>query len=289
MLFTTYLDELNDGRLTLPDFAASPDTELILIPSKVQSPKSKVPKGSVYAYEAKVNSQADDTIAPFVFDAHPRKIDIPIHCEIKADVLDFDSGVRQESLQLSVLEQVVDPEIISIDYGYRLTFQPPQPFDNNSTITVQIDAQDNSGNQMPPYVFSFRTQKIPGEPTPTPSATPTPTITPTPNHPPEILLGGYMNTSINSSEGGRLILIAITFDDDGLEDIASVELFYEDIGTGLYLYDDGGHFDFEPFDGVYGFVTTIPAGLSPDRFLLEVRAADVSESIARWPRLTTNN
>ncbi len=112
--------------------------------------------------------------------------------------------------------------------------------------------------------------------TPTQTATPsrTPTRTPPPGYAPEIMIMGYMSSRLGTAGGGDLTIIALVADLDGLEDIQWVQLYYQGVETGITLWDDGRHADFDPNDGVYGFYIRIGAGAPSGLYLIEIRASD---------------
>lgn len=89
---------------------------------------------------------------------------------------------------------------------------------------------------------------------------------------PDILLGGYWGTSIDSGNGGMLRFLVLVSDPQA--DVAGVEFLYAGVPTGLYLSDDGAHNDFAAYDGVYGFTTQIPSGVPAGNYQLDVRAVD---------------
>ncbi len=126
-----------------------------------------------------------------------------------------------------------------------------------STITASPTPSDT------PYFSST--------PTETPTATLTHSPTPTPIKP-IVLLGGYWDTRLSSTDGGTLTILAMSTIEGG--SIHSVELFYAGQPTGIQLYDDGMHKDLAAGDGVYGYVIFLAPGAigQPATFTLEISA-----------------
>lgn len=92
---------------------------------------------------------------------------------------------------------------------------------------------------------------------------------------PVILAGGYWDSAVSYQQGGTMKLLVAISDPGGATGINRVEIIYEDIPTGILLYDDGNHGDFASKDGVFGVVFNfdpfqIPAG----SYLLGVRATN---------------
>ncbi len=106
---------------------------------------------------------------------------------------------------------------------------------------------------------------------------------------PQIWLAGYMDTLSSTHSGGRLTLLALVQDPDGLQNVSSVELLYEGMGTGVYLVDDGQQGDFGAGDGIFGLTVQIPdyEVLAPGNYLFGLRARDRNGNTSDpWPYLT---
>lgn len=87
---------------------------------------------------------------------------------------------------------------------------------------------------------------------------------------PEIWCTGYWDTYITYTSGGTLIILTYTPDTD----VRHIEIYYDDLGTGIYLRDQGEDFDGGPNDGLYGFVTAVGNGVGPSTFYFSVVATD---------------
>lgn len=99
---------------------------------------------------------------------------------------------------------------------------------------------------------------------------------------PQIWWAGMYDTMITASDGGELTLLAYVIDMQG--DIESVELYYDNLPTGVYLAD-GGHPDFPAGLGLYALnapVGSIGSGYLEIPFQLVARDAAGNESMM-WP------
>lgn len=107
---------------------------------------------------------------------------------------------------------------------------------------------------------------------------------------PFIMLAGYYDTDVTYAEGGTIHLIAYVMDPDGPGDIESVELYYEGIGTRVYLLDNGQSGDFGANDSVFGFQVPIePNVVPPGQYTFELVAHDRSGNESdMWPYLTVH-
>ncbi|MBN2054103.1 VCBS repeat-containing protein, partial [bacterium] len=100
---------------------------------------------------------------------------------------------------------------------------------------------------------------------------------PASTNPPVVILFGYWNTYITAPDGGTMTLLTAVIDNDGPADIATVELYYDGVPTGIYLADDGANGDFAAGDGVFGLVLPFPGGaVPPTSLMLQVMATDGS-------------
>lgn len=96
-----------------------------------------------------------------------------------------------------------------------------------------------------------------------PTSTPTPTSTPQPKF---IFSAGFFDTYLSSSHTSTLKIIALAEPTDDI-----IEVLYQGLPTGIYLYDDGKHNDFMANDGIYANSFQIPEGLNPQTILLELK------------------
>jgi len=132
---------------------------------------------------------------------------------------------------------------------------------NNVEILCSVVAKDFTGNESE---FSEKVE-----------------VTPFPVKP-QIWWAGMYDTLITSSAGGDMSIVAYIFDHQG--DAESVELYFNDLPTGVYL-TDGGHPDFPPGVGLYALyapVGPLNTGFVQFPFQLVARDAAGNES-AMWP------
>lgn len=91
---------------------------------------------------------------------------------------------------------------------------------------------------------------------------------------PYIFFGGYWDTFISSESGGNFTLLAYVVDPQGPDDIINVEIYFMGQPTGVYLFDDGTNGDWQANDSVYTISATIPPGIEPNEYLIELVAND---------------
>jgi hypothetical protein len=108
-----------------------------------------------------------------------------------------------------------------------------------------------------------------------------------PSERPRIFMAGFMDTRIRSSSGGQFTMLAFTTSD---LPIATVELYYHGLPTGVMLYDDGLNGDFASGNDVFGLSFYVePGALAPGNYPFQLRATDVSGTQSDlWPYLTVN-
>ncbi|MBN2209190.1 MAG: hypothetical protein JW759_07830 [Candidatus Coatesbacteria bacterium] len=93
---------------------------------------------------------------------------------------------------------------------------------------------------------------------------------------PSIIAAGYADTHVSFEHGGRVNLYALVQDPDGLDDIERVEIYHDDVATGLVLD--------EVSPGLYNIGVDVGPGLASGQYLFEVRASDrMGNSSAYFP------
>jgi len=104
--------------------------------------------------------------------------------------------------------------------------------------------------------------------------------------PPFIMLAGYMDTDISYQDGGTLHMLAYVMDPDSA--VSNVQIYYDGLPTGVYLFDDGQSGDFGIGDSLWGLQLDIPPFTVPaGDYLLELCAEDVDGNRSDiWPYLT---
>ena len=107
---------------------------------------------------------------------------------------------------------------------------------------------------------------------------------------PRIMVAGYMGTQLSEAQGGNMTIMAWATDPQGLADIQSLELYFNDSPVGIYLMDDGAHGDFSAADSIFGFdIWLTPADLqgAAGSYLFQLVATDFSGNQSDiWPNLT---
>lgn len=159
------------------------------------------------------------------------------------------------------------------------------------TIVALAEAK-YSGILSPPHKVSVVVSNSSYTPMPTPTLTATPSLTPAQTYSPSptftpypiILVAGYWDTDLNSQNGGSLKIIALPASIDELQ----LELYYQQIATGIILKDNGTDGDIYAGDGVYSFCIHLPPNIPESVFLLELGVnKGYSESLL-WPFLKVN-
>ncbi len=99
--------------------------------------------------------------------------------------------------------------------------------------------------------------------------------------PPLLAIGGYMDTRLASTGGGVLTLAVFCTD----VNITPLELYYNDMPTGIELSDNGPPGDWTAGDDLWMLIVPITGSLPPSNLLLEVYTEDYAGNIAWWPAL----
>ncbi len=103
-----------------------------------------------------------------------------------------------------------------------------------------------------------------------------------------ILLAGYVDTVLSSSAGGRLKIWAL-LSPEVLPLTPEVELYYNGVPAGVFLFDDGSHDDGASNDGLYGIAFDVAesSGLETGSITgIEMRAIDAfGNDGPLWPYL----
>ncbi len=97
--------------------------------------------------------------------------------------------------------------------------------------------------------------------------------------PPNILVGGYWTTRITSEDGGNMILMAISLD----EDLEKLEIAYQGEPLGLELNDEGTNGDMTAGDYLYTMTLPFGPGVNPLQLVVEIQAVDHTGNIKTWP------
>ncbi len=135
-----------------------------------------------------------------------------------------------------------------------------------------FDGRDN--------ISDYSNEKSATVPSPTPTPTPTQAYSP-----PRIHIGGYYDTRLVAGQSGDLFLFAKITDEDN--DIDSVEIYFQEAATGIYLNDSGEDGDWAVEDDLYSWKIEGVTIDYPLQALLEIRCSDWQSLWAdSWPWLT---
>jgi immune inhibitor A len=107
---------------------------------------------------------------------------------------------------------------------------------------------------------------------------------------PIIKYAGYFDTDISVSSGGTLDMRAFVTDQNGSDDIESVQIFLNDQPTGVFLKDDGSNGDEVSDDSIYSLkmnIGQLPNSIKPGtKILLTIIAKDKEgNKSVPWPKL----
>ncbi len=107
-------------------------------------------------------------------------------------------------------------------------------------------------------------------------------------HSPKIFMAGFMDTRLHALNGGYFTMLAFV---TGEDPIKTVELYYQGLPTGVYLYDNGRNDDFGAGDNIFGLSVYIEPGvLEPGVYPFQLRATDSEGSRSDlWPYLTLSD
>ncbi len=85
---------------------------------------------------------------PVLTNLHPPNgaSDVPGDVIIEADLTDQTSGVDPTSIEMTIDNQLVSPQLTQIENGYHLAYQPSTPFSDNETVCVMVSSCDMVGN-----------------------------------------------------------------------------------------------------------------------------------------------
>lgn len=110
----------------------------------------------------------------------------------------------------------------------------------------------------------------------------TPTPTPPPPTPPAVTMAGYWDSDVSEANGGYVRMVALVSEES--YPIHSVEVFLLGEPTGVYLYDDSLHDDFDNGDYIFGMGGPINPGMPKMQVLHEIKVTDVlGNSSILWP------
>jgi len=94
--------------------------------------------------------------------------------------------------------------------------------------------------------------------------------------PPRIVFWGDGDSSLLPTRGGVAIIDCIVYDPKGIDDVESVELWYEDRPTGTFLQFDADTPELYPYYGMFSLTVHIEGPLPAGTYLLEAKATSKS-------------
>ncbi|MEM7330566.1 MAG: hypothetical protein AAF490_00650 [Chloroflexota bacterium] len=114
--------------------------------------------GPMIVLKREDSSLGADSTPPDLFNAVPADGDTfaEVDTNISFWLLDTGSGVNNGSITMEVNDNLVNPTISNGPSGTRVVYNPPTDFPNNTDVTVEVNACDNSSNCMS-ETYTFRT------------------------------------------------------------------------------------------------------------------------------------
>ncbi|MBN1349274.1 Ig-like domain-containing protein [candidate division KSB1 bacterium] len=115
--------------------------------------------GLVYGSYSDKNKFTLDITKPFTSNHEPAQNaqNVAVKTNIIVHIKDNISGVKQSQIVMKVNQARVSPVITGSNSDYTLTHNPANDFENNQTVIVSIDGEDNAGNIMDTDSYSFTT------------------------------------------------------------------------------------------------------------------------------------
>ncbi len=238
----------------------------------------------------------------FIFDANPVYDDVALGelhllferyhdgqmVQIKKDMARVQCDHYQGRLQDQPGESMIVYRIEAFDKSYnrtvsdRYTFSIPEPTPSPTPTVTPTPTPTQTPTPLPTDTPDPNATPTPTPTnTPDPNATPTPTATPKDRIAPYIMVGGYWDTDVTSTYGGRFVLCAYIPD----EDLRRADVYYQGFPTGLSLVDDGTQGDFNAGDRLYMFATGVGGGAPVGIYPLTIHAYDYENNISVWPYL----
>jgi len=167
-------------------------------------------------------------------------------------------------------------------YGFQLEIPPGMPAGN---YLFEIVAYDENGNESDAWPYLTIKDYDYGD------LPKIPTLdelifdylnTQTEGEPPVILYAGFNDTEITTEEGGHFSVLAWVEDSDNM--VTEVQIYFGVLPTGIFLYDDGEHGDFNAGDHIYGQTFDIQPGAPAGQYLLTILATDEAGNVSDpWP------
>jgi len=178
-------------------------------------------------------------------------------------LLDEGVGIIKSSIYVSVNDEFVHTTAEDVMGGYQLSTSPRQILAPFQDVTIEVSAEDKRFNsKIEPYHLTAVEYK----------------------RRPTILMAGFGYSNITSSHGGELRTAALM---DPFTDIRDVVIYYPSSGFSQTLRDTGAGVDFKLKGRWYSGEYTVPAGLAPGYYKLEIVGEDTTgKTGCIWPYLT---
>lgn len=155
----TYTGDPLNYRITvdpIQDFL--PDTP-VQVEIRAQDLSNNIMNPYIYSF----NEPIPDVTPPYVQnpDPSPGERDVPLNANVAFNILDEESGVDINSVVVEVdgiTYQLSGPNTFTYTgdkSNFRVTIDPIQDFPDGTGVQVEINAQDEAGNTMPPYRYRF--------------------------------------------------------------------------------------------------------------------------------------
>ncbi len=178
-------------------------------------------------------------------------------------LLDDGVGIIKSSIYVSVNDEFVHTTTDDVVGGYQLSASPRQILAPFQDVTIEVSAEDKRFNsEIEPYHLTAVDYK----------------------ERPTILMAGFGYSSITSSKGGQLRTVALI---DPLTDIKNVVVYHTPSGFSQTLWDTGTGVYFKLKGRWYSADCTVPAGIPPGYYELEIAGEDTTgKTGCIWPYLT---
>ncbi|MBN2092640.1 Ig-like domain-containing protein [candidate division KSB1 bacterium] len=115
--------------------------------------------GKIYGNYSSKGKFTIDVTAPFTSNHLPSKASqgVAINTDISLEINDLTSGIDDATVELTVNGTKVTPTISTVTSGIKLSYNPPQDFGYEQTVSISVKASDRAGNAMTVENYTFTT------------------------------------------------------------------------------------------------------------------------------------